>query len=218
MNHNKRLFILLAFTGLVAMLTTDLLVITPSAKSPASSTPGKIATWVLDNTRAGREAEFLVLLAEQADVSETATLSGKLERTRYVHDRLRDTAQRSQAPLLEWLRVRGIAYQSFFVVNAVLVKGTRELAETLAARPDVARIEGNPAIRQHDEAVDEIVEVIEPMLCHDDCFSLCFPPGHNVVKPLGAGPVEVSRGLVEYINGRICGRHRSARETLLLAT
>src|SRR5206468_12481880 len=34
-----------------------------------------------------------------------------------------------------------------FIVNAILVKGGREIAEMLAGRPDVVRIEGNPQIR-----------------------------------------------------------------------
>ena len=32
-------------------------------------------------------------------------------------------------------------------MNAILVKGTREIAEALAARPDVAGVEGNPQIQ-----------------------------------------------------------------------
>ena len=40
-----------------------------------------------------------------------------------------------------------LEHQSFYIVNAILVKGTRELAEALAARPDVARVEGNPHIQ-----------------------------------------------------------------------
>jgi serine protease AprX len=44
------------------------------------------------------------------------------------------------------LRERNIEHQSFYIVNAILVKGDRQLAETLAARPDVARINGNPLI------------------------------------------------------------------------
>ena len=43
-------------------------------------------------------------------------------------------------------RDRAIEHRSFYIVNAILVKGTRELAEALAARPEVARIEGNPQI------------------------------------------------------------------------
>ena len=41
---------------------------------------------------------------------------------------------------------RGLEHRSFYLVNAVLVKGTREIAEALAARPDVARVEGNPRV------------------------------------------------------------------------
>ena len=37
-------------------------------------------------------------------------------------------------------------HRSFYIVNAILVKGTREIADALAARPEVARIEGNPLI------------------------------------------------------------------------
>jgi subtilisin family serine protease len=48
-------------------------------------------------------------------------------------------------PVLQWLRERSIEHQSFILLM-LLVKGTRELAETLAARPEVARVEGNPRI------------------------------------------------------------------------
>src|SRR5262249_22481873 len=58
-------------------------------------------------------------------------------------------SQTTQGPILQWLRERGLEYRSFYIVNTVLVKGTREVAEALAARPDVARIEGNPQIQNH---------------------------------------------------------------------
>ena len=47
---------------------------------------------------------------------------------------------------MQWLRDRNIEHQSFYIVNAILVKGTREIAAALAARPDVARVTGNPLI------------------------------------------------------------------------
>ena len=40
-----------------------------------------------------------------------------------------------------------IEHRSFYIVNAILVKGSREIAEALAARQDVARVEGNPHIQ-----------------------------------------------------------------------
>ena len=42
--------------------------------------------------------------------------------------------------------MRNIEHQSFYIVNAILVKGTREIAAALATRPDVARVTGNPLI------------------------------------------------------------------------
>nr|HRC85214.1 S8 family serine peptidase [Thermoanaerobaculia bacterium] len=116
------------------------------AQAPAAS--AKIDPWVLENTRAGAEAEFLVVLARQADLSAAAKLKSKEAKGRYVYDTLMKTARESQAPLLADLSARGVEHRSFYLVNAVWVKGDRSLAFSLAGRPDVARIDGNPVMRQ----------------------------------------------------------------------
>jgi len=107
----------------------------------------KIAPWVTQHTAGGKQAEFMVVLADQADVSGAAALSTKSEKGRFVRDALWNKSQTTQGPVLQWLRERGIEHRSFYIVNAVLVKGGWEIAETLAARPDVARVEGNPQIQ-----------------------------------------------------------------------
>ena len=61
-----------------------------------------------------------------------------------MHDALWNKSQATQGPLLQWLSERGLEHQSFYIVNAILVKGAARVAEALAARPDVARVEGNP--------------------------------------------------------------------------
>jgi serine protease AprX len=118
----------------------------------------KIAPWVIEHTAYGQLAEFFVVLADRADLSPAANLPTKTEKGRFVFQTLREKAQRTQGPIIEWLRERNIQYRSFFIVNAILVKGTRQIAAELATRPDVARIEGNPHI-QNDlpspETVDE---------------------------------------------------------------
>lgn len=106
----------------------------------------KLAPWVLEKTANGLAAEFMVVLAEQADLSEAALLPTKEAKGRYVYDTLLEHARRTQTPLLGWLEARRIEHQSFYIVNSVLVKGDRDLAVTLAARPDVERVEGNPVI------------------------------------------------------------------------
>ncbi len=87
------------------------------------------------------------MLADQAYVSGAATLATKTEKGCYVYDALRSKSQTTQRPILQWLRERGIEHRSFYIINAILVKGSREVAELLAIRQDVARIEGNPHIQ-----------------------------------------------------------------------
>ena len=106
----------------------------------------KIAPWVIEHTANAQQAEFFVVLADQADLTPAATLPTKTEKGRFVYQTLREKAQSTQGPILQWLRERNIENQSFYIVNAILVKGDRQLAETLAARPDVARVTGNPHI------------------------------------------------------------------------
>src|SRR6266536_938381 len=94
----------------------------------------KIAPWVTQHTAGGKQAEFMIVLADQADLSRAATLPTKNEKERFVYDTLWNKSQTTQGPILQWLRERGIEHRSFYIVNAVLVKGSQEIAETLAAR------------------------------------------------------------------------------------
>src|SRR6266480_4446463 len=114
---------------------------------PAGLYAGKIAPWLVEHTADGQQAEFFIVLADQADVSGAAALHTKAEKGRYVYDALWNKSQITQEPILQWLRARGIEHRSFYIVNAILVKGTRKIADALAARVDVARIEGNPHIQ-----------------------------------------------------------------------
>ena len=107
----------------------------------------KIAPWVVVQTANGQQAEFFVVLANQADLSAAGPLRTKAEKGRFVYDVLWNKSQTTQRPILRWLREHGVEHRSFYIVNAILVKGTREIAQALAGRPDVARIEGNPHIQ-----------------------------------------------------------------------
>src|SRR5262249_32297218 len=118
----------------------------------------KIAPWVAEHTANAKQAEFFVVLADQADLSAAGTLRTKAEKGRYVHKALWNKRETTQEPILQWLRQHRIEHRSFYIVNAILVKGTREIAEALAARPDVARIEGNPIIHNPLPQPDAVIE------------------------------------------------------------
>jgi len=134
------LFTAALFTGLYAITSS------PAGQAPGSAM-NKIAPWVLNHTAAGSQAEYLVVLKDQANLSGAARLRTKQEKGRYVRNVLWTKAQRTQGSILKMLRDRGVQHRSFYIVNAIWVKGDLNLALTLAARTDVARIEGNPVIR-----------------------------------------------------------------------
>ena len=136
----------------------------PAAAQAAARPEAKIAPWVLQHTEGGQAAEFLVVLAQQADLAGARGLASKRDKGRFVRDALWNTAQASQGPLLGELRSRGVEYRAFYIVNAIWVKGDRALAEALAARPDVARIEGNPVVHNvlpEPRAAAEAPEAVE---------------------------------------------------------
>ena len=141
------LLLLAAFGAIVGAIASSR---QPAVAAPGGGTgpfqSGKIAPWVMEHTANGQEAEFFVVLADQADLTAAESLPTKMEKGRFVYQTLQSKAQTTQDSILQWLRVRNIEHQSFYIVNAILVKGTRQIAATLATRPDVARVTGNPLI------------------------------------------------------------------------
>lgn len=126
----------------VAILIVLCAVFIPCAvAAPAANSSGKIAPRVMNETANGGMTEALVVLSEQADLSAAATLPTKLEKGRYVVNALRAVANRTQGPLKTLLEQRGIAYQSFYIVNMIKITGDRNLMQELAARPDVKQID-----------------------------------------------------------------------------
>lgn len=137
-----RLFALL--TGFIFL--TLLVNVQPSAHAQNQAAMQKLSPWVVDHTKDNQVAEFLVVLADQADLSGAAQLATKEEKGTFVFKALSAKAQATQGPMLDWLRANGLEHQSFYIVNMIRVKGNLDVALALAARPEVARIEGNPLI------------------------------------------------------------------------
>src|SRR5712672_2362696 len=123
-----------------------------SSRQPALAAPSggtgsfqsdKIAPWVIQHTINGQQSEFFVVLADQADLGPAAALQTKAEKGRFVYSTLLNKAQTTQGPILQWLRERGLEHHSFYIVNGILARGTRQPAEALGARPDLPSLEAN---------------------------------------------------------------------------
>jgi serine protease AprX len=162
MSPRSRRFFCTLFS-LAAVLAVLAAISSSRATDQTGSAPApKIAPWVMDHTANGQQAEFIVVLADQADLSAARALRTKAEKGRFVRDTLWNKSQITQGPILQWLRARGIEYRSFYSVNALWVKGDRALAEALAARPDVARVEGNPRIQNFPEGRQAVETSSQP--------------------------------------------------------
>jgi serine protease AprX len=159
------LLLLAAFVAVLGAIASSR---QPAVAAPGGGTgpfqSGKIAPWVMEHTANGQQSEFFVVLADQADLSPAAALQTKAAKGRYVHNVLLNKSQTTQGPILQWLRERGLEHRSFYIVNAIFVKGSREVAETLAARPDVARVEGNPRIQNDLPQVSTVDAVLQPQV------------------------------------------------------
>src|ERR1700680_2234675 len=134
------------FCFYVVLIALSLGLVLNSNLAPAA-TSEKISSRVLTETAGTAPTEALVVLAEQANLTPAGSLQTKLEKGRFVVDALRAVADRTQSPILTLLQQRGVAYQSFYIVNMIKVTGNRALMEELAARSDVARIDANPYVR-----------------------------------------------------------------------
>ncbi len=133
----------LAPVGVVALLVASL-----AAGAPAhGQASNKIDARVLQDSRGGAQAHFLVVLRAQADLRQIARIAPNREALgEMVVDRLRSSAA-AQASVQAELRRLGVPFRSFWIVNALAVTGNRALAERLAARADVERIDSDRAFR-----------------------------------------------------------------------
>lgn len=114
-------------------------------RNPAATidSSAKIEPRVLAATADGMSASFIILLADQADLSAAYDIQDQDARGWFVYQTLRDHAESTQRGLRASLQAQGFQYKSFWAASAILAYGGRDLLTTLAARNDVWAIESN---------------------------------------------------------------------------
>ena len=137
----------------------------------------KVSPWLQSRLAGGEQTEFLVLLDKSGRPSIDATISRE-----ELYHRLAASAKARQSSLLAELSARGIPARAFYLVNAVLVRGDAELAHSLAARPEVTRIVGNPRIRI---ATEKTVEM-SPLLPEVNQWNITMVRAPDVWATYGA--------------------------------
>jgi len=122
--------------------------------------PVDLSVW--QALRAGGQADVLVILRQQGDLSAVGSLPTRQGRGRYVYDTLRTVATEAQRGVRAFLDGRGVAYRPFYIVNALHLQADEALVRALAARPDVGRIVLNPWVRGFSEPGAAVEAAADP--------------------------------------------------------
>ncbi len=140
-----------------AALTSALFLIPAAAETGVPAGPeSKIAPWLLDRLSGGEGDSLLVLFDRPETLRAILAGTRGAERPgRVVYDVLRERARTTQSAVRAWLDARGIPHRTLYIVNGLQVSGSLGLARALAARPEVARIVGDPAVR----GIERVTEV-----------------------------------------------------------
>jgi len=130
----------------------------------------KTSPEVLSKLAGGGKTSVLILLSEQADLSDAYGMTDRTARGWFVYNTLKAIADRTQAPLKKMLDAEGRAYQSFWAANMLITDADQSLVERLAVRGDVQRIDPNEERRgiedpviadMRDTTVPNAVEAVE---------------------------------------------------------
>jgi len=133
-----------------------------AAAQTGGAAAAKIEAGVPAEAAANGQAEIMVLLADQVDLSAAHAITDSDARGWYVYDTLREHARRTQQSLCAALDRAGIGYRTFWAANAVATSADPDLLAELAARADVRLIESNRPVRWVDDP-DEDAFALGPL-------------------------------------------------------
>jgi len=103
--------------------------------------PAKIEEALLHALAEKGASDFVVVMAEQADLSAAFDMDDWSARGHYVYDTLREVAARTQSPVVRYAEQHGLVYHSSLSGNAVFIEaGSLIAVQELAALPGVALI------------------------------------------------------------------------------
>ena len=126
----------------IAVAVAAVMTVAGAASSGTTGWSAKVAPALLADAASG-ETEFFVELATQADLSGAYRLRTKEAKGRFVYERLTATARATQAPLRARLTELGLPHQSYWIINAIWVRGDLRAVAAMASRPDVVRVFAN---------------------------------------------------------------------------
>ncbi len=104
----------------------------------------KIESQLLDEIDANGQTDFFVTVSNKTDLSPASLLDSKEAKGQFVLASLEESTRTNQADITKLLAQAGVEFESYYIVNQVLVRGgSRSLALELASLPSVERLSAN---------------------------------------------------------------------------
>jgi serine protease AprX len=83
---------------------------------------------------------IVIVMKEQADISDVKYLKGKDTKATFVYNKLYAKAQESQSSLINWLKSENINFRTFYIVNMIAAKADYAAIKQIASREDVKEV------------------------------------------------------------------------------
>jgi subtilisin family serine protease len=133
------------------------------------------------------DSEFIIYMAQKADLSGADALGTKEEKGRFVYDQLKAVAAETQPAVIARLRDKAAEYKPYWISNAIWVRGDLAAVEAAASMPEVAAIQpiGQGALQRPavESVSTEAPQAAEPGLTRvraDAVWTMGYR-GHGVV-------------------------------------
>src|SRR5574340_1829394 len=162
MKSSRRILIIsltaLLLLGVISGLNPSL-----PAAAQVENPQAKVDSKVLESLRGGKSADFIIVMAEQADLSAAYGMADWDERGWYVYNTLKETAARTQKRSLAELKRRGVRAESFFAGNEIYVHaGSEQALNAILALGDAGSVRA-PVIVQLEPAAPRFLQSIGPV-------------------------------------------------------
>jgi membrane protease YdiL (CAAX protease family) len=108
-----------------------------------------LGLWLVAGYSGFHNDGFLIIMTEQADLSEAEKIDDPIARRAFVRDRLIETAERTQAPVREALEAARLDYRPFYLINMIRVEGHHRWMADFTDLPGVTRVMLNPNVRPY---------------------------------------------------------------------
>ena len=122
----------------------------------------KVSDNVFKNFEKSSEVEYLLQLKDKPDLSLSKKINSKIEKTKYVFNRLKSFAEKNQKDIIRFCQSNHIKYKPFYIVNAILVKSDYVTMKKLAQMDKVNFIEANPSVKVARVPLDRTIEGRSP--------------------------------------------------------